>query len=237
MKRLHTQSQNFLRSPALVKKLVGHSNLKKTDTVYDLGAGSGTITSVLATSCHKVIAVEYDKRMVRKLHENLADSRNVTIINGDALTVALPTDEYKVFANIPFHLSSPIVRRLTESAHPPQAIYLIVQKQFAKKLVIESSDFTGLLGAFIAPRYTARIRYRLQRTDFWPHPAVDTVFIELLLRKKPLIDDTDMARYRDFIERCFSRQKYFDAFKLNKRPSELSTSEWIGLFSRQRTAS
>ncbi|MBH1980460.1 methyltransferase domain-containing protein, partial [Candidatus Saccharibacteria bacterium] len=209
MKRLPTKSQNFLRKPSLVKTLAGHSNLKKTDTVYDIGAGSGIISSVLAERCSRVIAVEHDARMITTLRDNVAKFDNVEVVVGDALTFALPDNEYKVFANIPFHLSSPIVRRLTETTNPPSAIYLIVQKQFAQKLLIGDYSFTGLLGAFIAPLFEVRIRYKLDRTDFWPHPAVDTVFIELLRRKSPLLPSTDMPRYRAFVEQCFSRQKYF----------------------------
>lgn len=231
MKRIATQSQNFLRSPQIVKTLVGHSHIKKTDTVYDIGAGSGIISYVLAGACAQVIAVEQDTRLIAKLHENLDDLDNVKIKHDDALTVPLPTTGYKVFANIPFHLSSPIVRRLTETENPPVAIYLIVQKQFAEKLLIGNENFTGLLGAFIAPRFTASIRYKLLRSDYRPAPAVDTVMIELLLRDKPLLQANQMSKYRDFVEHCFSRQKYFDTLKTGKRPSQLSLKTWLDLFS------
>lgn len=231
MKRLPTKSQNFLRKPSLVKTLAGHSNLKKTDTVYDIGAGSGIISSVLAERCSRVIAVEHDTRMITTLRDNVAKFDNVEVVIGDALTFALPDDEYKVFANIPFHLSSPIVRRLTETANPPSAIYLIVQKQFAQKLLIGDYSFTGLLGAFIAPLFEVRIRYKLDRTDFWPHPAVDTVFIELLRRKSPLLPSTDMPRYRAFVEQCFSRQKYFATLGVGDvKPSEMTAEQWLKLF-------
>ncbi len=230
MKRLHTKSQNFLRSPSIVKTLVGHSTLKKSDTVYDLGAGSGIISYVLSKSCAHVVAVEHDARLMSKLHSNLFDCDNVTIAQADALTVPLPETPYKVFANIPFHLSSPILRRLTEAEHPPEAIYLIVQKQFAEKLLIGNENFTGMLGAFVAPRFAARIRYKLLRSDYKPSPAVDTVLVELLLRDTPLLAPKDMPRYRDFVEQCFSRQKYFDTLGTKKRPSQLTTDEWIRLF-------
>ncbi len=232
MKRLHTKSQNFLRSPSIVKTLVGHSNLKKTDTVYDIGAGSGIISYVLAGACERVVALEQDPRMITKLHENLDDLDNVAIQQGDILTTPLPSTPYKVFANIPFHLSSPIVRRLTEADNPPTAIYLIVQKQFADKLLIGNENFTGLLGALIAPRFAVRIRYKLLRSDYKPAPAVDTVLIELLLRDTPFVPPTDLPLYREFVERCFSRQKYFDAFKTGKRPSQLTLDEWLMLYAR-----
>ncbi len=234
MKRIHTQSQNFLRRPQLVKTLIGHSTIKKSDVVYDLGAGSGIISFVLAEKAAQVVAIEQDPRMLTKLRENLDDLENVTIINSDILSAELPNTPFKVFANIPFHLSSPIVRHLTERDTPPVAIYLILQKQFAEKLLIENDQFTGLLGAFIAPRFTARIRYKLERSDYSPPPAVETVMIELLLRDRPLIPNKKMTAYRAFVEQCFSRQKYFATFKLNKRPSELTTDQWVSLFSSQR---
>lgn len=232
MKRLHTKSQNFLRSPSVVKTLVGHSNLKKSDTVYDIGAGSGIISYVLAGTCERVVALEQDPRMITKLHENLDDLDNVAIQQGDVLTTPLPSTPYKVFANIPFHLSSPIVRRLTEAETPPTAIYLIVQKQFAEKLLVGNENFTGLLGAFVAPRFTARIRYKLLRSDYKPAPAVDTVLVELLLRDTPLVPPRDMPQYRDFVELCFSRQKYFDTLGTGKRPSQLTLEEWLALYAR-----
>ena len=230
MKRLHTKSQNFLRNPSIVKKLVGHSNIKKTDTVYDIGAGSGIISYVLANTCTKVYAIEQDPRLIAKLHDNLDDVDNVTIVQGDALEVHFPTTPYKVFANIPFHISSPIVRRLTELECPPTTMYLITQKQFAEKLLIGNENFTGLLGAFIAPRFTARIRYKLLRSDYAPAPAVDTVLIEISQRKTPLLPLELLPRYRTFVEKCFSRQKYFETLDLKKRPSQLTTDEWVKLF-------
>lgn len=234
MKRQHTKSQNFLRKPQLVKTLIGHSDLKKHDIVYDIGAGSGIIADALAEKVARVIAIEQDSRLVATLRSNLSGHNNLTVLKGDALSFVLPSDSYKVFANIPFHLSSPIVRRLTEAETLPDAIYLIVQKQFGQKLIIGEHNFTGQLGASIAPQFSTRIRYKLQRTDFWPHPAVDTVFIELLKRKQPLLSSIEMSSYREFIEQCFSRQKYFAIFNLgDKKPSELTAEEWVALYSRR----
>ncbi len=232
MKRMSTYSQNFLRSPHIVKTLLGHSAIKKTDTVLDIGAGSGVITTVLAERCKHVIAVENEKRTFEKLKDNTKTHTNITLVNHDILTLELPRQPYKVFSNIPFHLSSPIIRKLTEAPVPPQAIYLIVQKQFAQKLSMDTTSFTGLLGASIAPLYTVRIRYSLEKTDFTPPPAVDTRFIELLLRQTPFIATSQLAFYRQFIEKCFSRQKFFETLHISKRPSELSAQEWVALFDK-----
>lgn len=242
MKRLAHSSQYFLRSPRRVAELVGHSTIKKTDTVYDIGAGSGIIASVLANRAAAVVAYENDARMAKKLRENLQRVTNVTIVEQDFLQSELPAEPYKVFANIPFHLSSPILRKLTESNHRPTAIYLIVQKQFGNKLLIDDQRFTGLLGAQITPLYTARVRARLNRNDYSPQPAVDTILIELLARKEPLIDPDRLAAYRTFVADCYAAPKTFAkmprqsaGINTELKPSQLTAAQWIILFNLQRT--
>lgn len=233
MKRLDTHSQNFLRSPRLVHELVGHTTINKRDTVLEIGAGSGVITSVLAKRVRKVIAYEYDARMIGKLRDNLAKFDNVTLVHGDFLNASLPESPYKVFANIPFHLSSPIIKKLTESSLRPTAINLIVQKQFANKFLIDKPGFTGMLGAQVAPLYSARIRQKLLKTDFWPKPAVDTVLLELKIREEQLLPEDELESYRKFTEACFADPRaYARAGGKDKKPSELSTQEWLELFRR-----
>lgn len=237
MKRLAHYSQHFLRSPNLVKELIGHSNLTKHDTVYDIGAGSGVITSVLATRVKQVIAVEYEPRTATTLRANMEKFPNVEVVQSNIMELPIPTGAYKIFANIPFHLSSPIVRRFSEAANPPDAIYLIVQKQFAQKIVPSDQHFTAQLGIMLAPLYTARIRKRLQRTDFMPAPNVDTVLLELIRRPEPLVGAEDLPAYRQFITDCFSTPKIFMktpraavGISLERKPSELTPVQWINLF-------
>lgn len=240
MKRLASYSQYFLRNPSLVKELIGHSTIKKSDVVIDIGAGSGIISAALAPRCKTVISVEVEPRMITKLYENLAHHSNSRIYEGSFLTMPLPETPYKIFANIPFHLSSPIVRRLVEAPNSPDAIYLIVQKQFANKLLPSSDRFTGQLGMMIGPLYDARVRKRLQKTDYWPHPNVDTVFLEMLRRSDPLIAYDKMPAYRRFIEECFSDPKKFArmpqkaiGLPIGIKPSQMQLHQWVALFEKQ----
>ncbi len=237
MKRLASYSQYFLRSPALIKELVGHSSIKKTDTVYDIGAGSGAITAVLAKRARRVVAVEHEPRMAEKLVANMARYDNVEVIHDDFLKVALPTEKYKVFANIPFHISAAIVRKLVFTKMPPSASYLIVQKQFGQKLCIDETPFTGQLGAQIAPWVSVRIRRPLRRTDYFPHPNVDTVLIEIKARPSALLPIEDHDRYSEWVARCFDSALYFKTLPLGKigatittRPSQLSLAQWLLLY-------
>ena len=160
--------------------LIGHSNLKKRDTVVEIGAGSGVITSALSRRVAHVIAVEPDKEAVAKLRAHLARQGcdNVEVVEMDFMDYALPDGPYKVFANPPFHLSSAILHKLIESKNPPEAIYLILQKQFALKLLNNDRHYTSQLGMALTRDYTTRIRLPLKPTDFTPPPAVPTVLFE-----------------------------------------------------------
>jgi 23S rRNA (adenine-N6)-dimethyltransferase len=242
MKRLAHYSQYFLRSPRLIKELIGHTNIGRDDIVYDIGAGSGTISSVLAERCKAVVSIEFEPRTAVKLRENMATYPNVEVREGDFLAMDLPKKPYKIFANIPFHLSSPILRKLVEANTPPEAIYLVVQKQFANKLLPDSDRFTGQLGMMVGPLFAVRIRKPLQRTDFWPHPNVDTVLIELIRRDTPLIALKDMPTYRQFIEACFSDPRKFAkaprkaiALPDDVKPSQMKLAQWVALFEARST--
>ena len=237
MPRLHTYSQHFLRSPRIVAELIGHSNIRKNDVVYDLGAGSGVIASVLANKCKKVIAVENEPNALKKLRYNLGKILNVDIIEQDILKLKIPEGRYKIFSNIPFSESAAIVRKFTESDNPPTALYLIVQRQFARKLVPSDQHFTAQLGAQIGPMFTARIRKPLKRTDFTPPPGVDTVLLEIKRREEPMLPADVMPAYREFVARCFAEQKYFASTKRanvgissEKIPSQLTIEQWSALF-------
>lgn len=173
--------QHFLRSPRLALMLIGHSNIKKRDLVIDIGAGSGVITSALAKRCREVWAVEPDAETAEVLEKNVlrgGKAENVRMIREDFLEMDLPAEPYKVFANPPFVISSAILKKLVRSDNPPEAIYLILQKNLALKLIMTDRHYTSQLGHEINAMYQTKIRYPLRRTDFTPPPGVDTVLWE-----------------------------------------------------------
>lgn len=241
MKRLHTHSQHFLRSPAFVKELIGHTSIKRSDVVYDIGAGSGVITSALASRCKEVIAVEVEPGTANILRKNTTALPNVRIVEKDFLNLALPDTPYKVFANIPFHISSEILRKITEASNPPEAAYLIVQKQFANKLLPDNKGFSSQLGMVLGTQFAIRIRKRLKRTDFWPHPNVDTVFLEIKLREEPLVRPNDFAAYERFVRKNFTSPESFKQLPLHtldtaasSNPSSLQLTDWVLLFQKSK---
>jgi 16S rRNA A1518/A1519 N6-dimethyltransferase RsmA/KsgA/DIM1 with predicted DNA glycosylase/AP lyase activity len=242
MKRLASYSQNFLRSPKLVEQLIERSNLTASDIVYDIGAGSGVISSALARKVKKVVAIEYDPRAAKILMSNMSEYPNVSVKIGDVMKMNFPTTPYKIFANIPFHLSSPIVQRFINSPMSPEAAYLIVQKQFGRKLIAtDTSHFTGQLGMLLGAEYSVKIVRNLDKKDFWPHPAVDTVFIEMVKRRQPLVPKDRLSAYTQFTIQGFSDPKKLAKMPLHiigqepgTSPSRLSLDQWIILFNSQK---
>lgn len=183
--RKYQLSQHFLRGPKLAGFLIGHSNIKKRDTVIDIGAGSGVISAALARRCRQVIAIEPDYDTAKKLRENVAKYENITVVEQDFMEYELPVEgDYKIFANPPFHLSSAILHKLDEAENPPKAIYLILQKQFALKLLNNDRHYTSQLGKQLFVHYAPRIRLPMKPEYFTPPPAVPTVLLELKRREQ-----------------------------------------------------
>ena len=242
MKRqVKSHSQHFLRNPRFIAELIGHSNIRRGDLVVDIGAGSGAITAVLARRARRVIAYENELGALEKLRRNMRNRDNVTIVPGDFMRSDLPTEPYKIFANIPFDLSTKIVRKLTNAnkCQLPRSIYLIVQKQFAQKITPSDHHFTSQLGSQLAPWWSARIRRPLKRTDFTPPPAVDTVLLELKPRQESLLPLAERENYQSFITECFSSQIRFYAMPRaecgispERKPSELTPEQWVRLYGR-----
>ncbi len=242
MKRLHDYSQNFLQSPQLVHELLRLTSINRTDTVYDIGAGSGVIASVLVPKVNKVVAVEFEPRIAETLRRNMEKYTNVEVVVGDALKVPLPKSPYKIVANIPFHLSSPIIQRFINSDTSPTEAYLIVQKQFGRKLVAtDTSHFTSQLGMLLGVEYEVTILKNLKKTDFLPRPAVDTVFIGLSKRTAPLIPKHRLKAYEIFTAECFSDRSKLAKMPLETigqtagfSPSRVSLETWVSLFNSQK---
>lgn len=236
MPRNHKISQNFLRSPQVALMLVGHSNIRKKDFTLDIGAGSGVITYALSKKSAQVLAIEFDRKTFSKLRENTQNLKNVEILNADFLRFnldKLPKD-YKVCANIPFHLSSPIIQKLVFSANSPKSAYLILQKQFAKKLISSDQHFTSALGAKIFPLFEAKIKKPLRKTDFTPPPAVETVFFEMKRRENTLISRDEIDDFCDFIDEMFANKNFYlnncgRKFR-TRTPSQLLGEEWLEIW-------
>ncbi|MHB8599520.1 MAG: 23S ribosomal RNA methyltransferase Erm [Ktedonobacteraceae bacterium] len=195
-------AQNFLRSQSLVERLLDRCDIGPDDVVYEIGPGKGIITECLAQRCRKVIAVEKDPVLVGVLRARFGGTANIQIQEGDFLEYRLPRDSYKVFANIPFNITSAIVTRLTTAPVPPEDTYLIMQKEAAEKFLGE--PYESLYSLLLKPCFALEILHRFKRSDFAPGPRVDVVMLRLSKRGPPLVSRTEMSLFRDFVVYSFT---------------------------------
>ena len=195
--------QHFLKSPKFALMLIGHSNIRKNDVVVEIGAGSGVITTALSKRCKLVYAIEPDHETAEKLRANLRrfGADNVIVVEKDFREVDFPNEPYKIFANPPFRFSSEIfykilglenidgkiIKKSSKCCNSdnilPKSIYLILQKNYALKLIQTDRHYTSQLGKILIDSYNTKIRLPLKKTDFTPPPAVDTVLFEAKLRQ------------------------------------------------------
>lgn len=199
MKKYHFQpnkrlGQHFLISKKMLQRIIQTANLSKKDIVLEIGPGLGTLTQELAQRAKKVIAVEKDKRMVEILKDVLKDHQNIEIIHGDILKILrdCPSDTvllfqkdcirgtvpYKIVANIPYYLTSPLIRLLLESKNPPQEMVLLIQKEVAQRICAKPGKMS-LLAVAIQFYSQPKIISYVSKKSFWPQPKVDSAIIKI----------------------------------------------------------
>lgn len=176
--------QNFLIDKKALVQIVRAAKLSKKDTVLEIGPGLGVLTEKLAQQAKKVIAVEKDKRMFEAVEEILKDFSNVEIIHGDILKSfksLMPKSEYKVAANIPYYLTSPLIRLLLESENPPRQMVLLVQKEVAQRICARPPKM-NLLAVSVQFYGRPQIISYVPKKSFWPQPKVDSAIVKITLR-------------------------------------------------------
>ncbi len=183
--------QHWLTDTPTLESIVELADVDNTDTVLEVGPGIGSLTEMLSKRAKNVVAVEFDKRFARSLLSKYGGT-NVQVVEQDILrfdTSSLPAN-YKVVANIPYYLTSNLLRRLLESANPPQAMVLLMQKEVAQRIVAKPGSMSVLavsvqfycecsLGIVVPPEL------------FTPPPKVDSQVLVLHLRPEPLFTDVD----------------------------------------------
>ena len=203
----NTYSQNFLVSRSTVSKLVRMSSISKDDIVIDIGAGEGSITQELARRAKKVIAIENDKSLFERLEKIFKGKKNVNLYNIDINKFVYPSFNFKVFANIPFNLTSKILKGLLDSRHFKE-VYLITQLDAVFRYTGEYTNSENtLLSTLYGAYYEFDIFHRFALDDFVPTPRYKCVMIKILRKDKELIEFDHYNKYRDYIAYIFNNVK------------------------------
>ena len=190
-------TQNFLTSVRLVDALLDRCHFEPGDILYEIGPGRGIITERLASRCSQVVAIEKDPLLARALRCRFDGIPNITIYEGDFLQFHLPSTPYKVFASIPFNITTAIVTKLTTASRAPDDAYLVVQKEAAGKFLGRPRE--SLYAVLVKPWFELDVVHRFKRSDFVPAPRVDVVMLRLRKRGPPLIQRGERQLFRDFV--------------------------------------
>lgn len=191
-------SQNFLTSAATIRRILRRTSITERDHVVEIGAGKGHITRELVRVCRSVEAYELDGTLYRQLRERLGGEEHLSLRHQDFLNVRLPRIPYKVFSNIPFSITSRIVKKLTTARPLPQDCWLVMEKGAAKRFMGTPRETAASLG--IKPFFDAEVVWHFSRRDFHPAPSVDVVLLHLHKKEEFDIKVSQRAAFARFVE-------------------------------------
>lgn len=178
MKANKTLGQHFLRDANILQEMVDAAEIKVGDTVIEVGPGTGTLTERLIATGARIIAVEKDPALVLALQEKYKDTKNIEIIGEDILKFAPLALPFKLVGNIPYYLTSHLIKIVLTQWPRPQTIVFMVQKEVARRMCAKPPEMNML--AVLVQLYTKPEIVRIvKRGSFAPMPAVDSAIIKL----------------------------------------------------------
>ncbi|KAG4403703.1 hypothetical protein GLYMA_01G170100v4 [Glycine max] len=221
-----SRGQHIFINPRILDTIFRRSAINPTDTVLEIGPGTGNLTLKLLEAAHKVVAIEIDHRMVQVLEKRVLQrglQDKLRVIERDAMRAPFPRFDL-VVANIPYRISSPLVIKLVYGATPFRSATLLLQKEFARRLLTCPGDSGGFnrLSANVKLVADVELVMDVSKRDFLPSPKVDSSVV--IIRPKPQIPNVDLHEWRAFTRTCFSsnRNKTLGAlFKLKGKVFEL----------------
>lgn len=204
--------QNFLIKRGIVDEIVKAADLQEGEPVLEIGPGIGTLTQGLAQSGANVTAIELDTRLLEVLDTTLAQYNNVTIVHGDVLKLDVPSimnnEPFKVVANLPYYITTPIIMSLLESRLPIERLVVMVQKEVALRMVAKpgTKDYGALS---VAVQYYTKpdIVLDVPPKSFLPAPAVTSSVIRCVLRDKPPVDVVDEKLFFRVVKAGFAQRR------------------------------
>jgi 16S rRNA (adenine1518-N6/adenine1519-N6)-dimethyltransferase len=187
--------QHWLEDTASLEAMCQAASLQSSDTVLEIGPGLGTLTELLVNRAKQVIAVEFDEKLARDLPKHIK-ADNLHTVSQDILSfdfTSLPP-RYKIVANIPYYLTSNLVRVISETPNPPQSAAILVQKEVAQRVAAKPGDMS-LLSVTAQLYWQVSLGQEVAAELFTPPPKVDSQILILKLRSEPLFPDLG---YKDF---------------------------------------
>lgn len=202
--------QNFLIDQSALLKVVQAAKIEAEDTILEIGPGLGSLTCLLASQAQRVVAVELDQRLIPALRHVISPFSNVQIIQGDILQVNLTEimqkPGYLVVANIPYYITSNLIRQLLETQMAPKRLVLTVQSEVATRICAEPGEMS-LLAISVQVYGKPEISTHIPAEAFYPSPKVDSAVVCVELYPEALIDPKILKSFFTLAKAGFSQKR------------------------------
>jgi len=201
--------QHFLSDPRILGRIIRAAGIRSDDTVVEIGPGPGILTRLLSAHAGRVIAIELDSELCKALRRQFPDRGHVEIIQGDAL--AYPYEQighFKVVANIPYYITTPIIFRLLDAKPHLESMTLTVQKEVAERIVAEPGGKEyGILSIMVQYHAEAEIKFLISRDAFRPAPKVDSAVLHVTIRDRPAVEISDRDLFFRIVRTSFAQRR------------------------------
>lgn len=202
--------QNFLIDSAALERIIQASEIDSSSTVLEIGPGLGSLTRYLAATAQHVIAVELDSNLIPILEDVLEGTQNVSIIHGDILktdlNLILKEPGYNVIANIPYYITSNLIRHLLEADIKPKRLVLTIQREVARRITAAAGDM-NLLGLSVQVYGRPMVVAHIPAGAFYPAPKVDSSVVRVDLYDVPLIEPGHINLFFQLAKAGFSQKR------------------------------
>jgi len=202
--------QHFLVDGRVLARMVAAAELGPEDLVLEVGAGLGHLTRALAEAAGEVVAVEVDRRLVAALEEVLASVPNVRLVVGDILgfdpAELVGERPYKVVANLPYNITSAVLRHLLEARLPPRCMVVTVQREVAERIVAREGRMS-LLAVGVHFYGRPRLLFRIRPGAFYPPPEVESAAVRIDRHPRPPVQVDDVERFFEVVRAGFSQPR------------------------------
>jgi 16S rRNA (adenine1518-N6/adenine1519-N6)-dimethyltransferase len=257
IKPARSKGQNFLVNEDVYQAVIDAADLKKSDTVLEVGPGLGFLTKLLAGKVERVVAVELDPKLAMILPTRLQSEgiKNVEVIQMNVLDFEKSKHKikgaYKIVANLPYNISSVFLRKFLETDNRPQTMTLMLQREVAERIAAKPGEMS-LLGLSVQFYAETKIMALVEKKDFWPEPEVRSAVINLKIKDKPVLSEAQAKDFFRLLKFGFSAKRKMlknnlaSGLKLGTnevekmlieaglsatcRPQDLGLEEWVKIF-------
>ncbi len=228
--------QNFLINKKVFDKILRAAELSKTDTVLEIGPGIGNLTLKMAEKTGKVVAVEKDRKMCQVLEKALKEQniKNIKLVNEDILKIEeglmvklLNGYDYKIVANLPYYITSPVIRKFLEFKKPPEIMVLMVQKEVSQRISAKPGKMS-LLAVSVQFYADVKIISYVSKKSFWPQPKVDSAIIKIIPKKNEIPAELT-EKFFKIVKAGFSqpRKQLINNLSKELHASKETIKEWL----------